>query len=215
MNQKKAMKCIKCCKEKSLSSFYFRIKRQKHSTICHDCTKIYSKKYNDNYQKQNKELIKQYNTKYYLDNRDSISVQKQTYYIDNKENIQKYKRTYKKKRRQEDPEYRLREIISNSVYRSLKNGKEGGSCWAKFSYTLKELKKHLELQFQDWMSWENHGWYNLSKLTWQIDHIIPQSELLYNSMDHPNFEKCWSLSNLQPISAKDNLIKSNKLLNCV
>ncbi len=48
--------------------------------------------------------------------------------------------------------------------------------------------------------------------TWQIDHIVPQSRLPYDSMDHPNFKKSWTLGNLRPLSSKDNLFKSNKLI---
>ena len=67
------------------------------------------------------------------------------------------------------------------------------------------------------MSWSNWGKYdyinwddnNLSTWTWNIDHIIPQAKLPYDSMEHPNFEKCWILSNLRPLSSKQNLLKSN------
>ena len=56
------------------------------------------------------------------------------------------------------------------------------------------------------MSWENYGIY------WQIDHIYPQSLLPYDSMDHPNFLKCWSLDNLRPLEATENIRKGNKLI---
>lgn len=76
----------------------------------------------------------------------------------------------------------------------------------------------MESQFEQWMTWDNWGNYNseqwddrdISTWTWHIDHIIPQSKLLYDSMDHSNFKKCWSLDNLRPLSAKANLIKHNK-----
>jgi hypothetical protein len=38
------------------------------------------------------------------------------------------------------------------------------------------------------------------------DHIIPQSKLQYTSMKDENFKKCWSLENLRPLSAKQNVI---------
>ena len=81
-------------------------------------------------------------------------------------------------------------------------------------YTIEELKCHLELQFDPWMNWHNHGKYN-SKIwddnnqltwTWQIDHIIPQSDFVYLSMQDDSFRKCWDLSNLRPLSSKQNLI---------
>ena len=40
--------------------------------------------------------------------------------------------------------------------------------------------------------------------TWQIDHIIPQSDLPYTSMTDYNFRRCWALENLRPFSAKQN-----------
>jgi 5-methylcytosine-specific restriction endonuclease McrA len=70
------------------------------------------------------------------------------------------------------------------------------------------------------MNWNNHVKYYLNKWndndpstwTWQIDHIIPQSKLLYTNMEDENFNKCWDLNNLRPISSKENLKKGNKIL---
>ena len=31
-------------------------------------------------------------------------------------------------------------------------------------------------------------------------------------MEHPNFQKCWALSNLRPLEAFENIRKSNKLI---
>ncbi len=82
---------------------------------------------------------------------------------------------------------------------------------------MDELKAYLESQFESWMTWANHGRYDsktwndndISTWTWQIDHIIPQSALPYDSMSHTNFVKCWELSNLRPLSAKANILKGN------
>ena len=70
------------------------------------------------------------------------------------------------------------------------------------------------------MTWNNQGKYNpeiwndsdQSTWTWQLDHIIPQSDLPYASMEDDNFKKCWSLENLRPYSAKQNLIDGSKRL---
>jgi hypothetical protein len=64
------------------------------------------------------------------------------------------------------------------------------------------------------MNWDNQGAYNSktwddndkSTWKWQLDHIIPQSDLPYTSMQDENFKKCWALSNLRPYSAKQNSI---------
>jgi 5-methylcytosine-specific restriction endonuclease McrA len=60
------------------------------------------------------------------------------------------------------------------------------------------------------MTWDNYGRYEKGKEKWQIDHIIPQSKLLYDSMDHSNFRKCWALENLRPLEVVENIRKSNK-----
>ena len=81
---------------------------------------------------------------------------------------------------------------------------------------MKELKSHIENQFEPWMTWNNQGLYNLhtwndndsATWTWQIDHIIPQSKLPFMSMEDENFKKCWALENLRPLSSKQNLIES-------
>jgi len=76
-------------------------------------------------------------------------------------------------------------------------------------YTPQQLKEHIESQFEDWMNWENWG---LGNGCWNIDHIYPQSLLPYDSLEHPNFQKCWALENLRPLCAIKNLKKSNKVL---
>jgi 5-methylcytosine-specific restriction endonuclease McrA len=68
------------------------------------------------------------------------------------------------------------------------------------------------------MNWNNHGKYNAktwddndpSTWTWQVDHIIPRSDLPYTSMEDDNFKKCWSLDNLRPLSAKQNIIEGSQ-----
>jgi len=70
-------------------------------------------------------------------------------------------------------------------------------------YSQNDLKKHLESKFSKDMSWDLF-------LSGQIhiDHIKPQS--LFNLNDESQIIECWSLKNLQPLWAKDNLRKGNK-----
>lgn len=70
-------------------------------------------------------------------------------------------------------------------------------------YTKEELKNHLEKQFTNDMSWKD---FRSGKI--HIDHIKPQS--LFNLKDINDIKECWSLDNLQPLWAKDNIRKSNK-----
>lgn len=81
-------------------------------------------------------------------------------------------------------------------------------------YTSAELRQHLENQFEPWMTWDNYGKYNKktwndndsSTWKWNIDHIIPKSLFEIKNDDDEEFLKCWSLYNLRPYSAKQNVI---------
>lgn len=114
------------------------------------------------------------------------------------------------KRSQEDPLRKiqrvLRKRLSVSIYVRLKNrgtSKRYNSIMNFLDFSCEDLVKHLESLFQPGMSWGNYG-------KWHIDHKIPDSWFKYDSFDHPEFKKSWSLTNLQPKWAKENQIKGNR-----
>lgn len=121
-----------------------------------------------------------------------------------------------KKRLHSDSKYKLRIYTSNAIGRGLKrsNGsKLGKSIEQYLPYTIDELKTHIESLWEPWMSWENYGSPKKGERKWQIDHIIPQALLVYDSMEHPNFKKCWNLNNLRPLEAFENMKKHTSLIN--
>lgn len=120
-----------------------------------------------------------------------------------------------KRLRKTDPVFKLRGYVSHSISRMLKinsSSKENKSCLGFLGYSIEDLKKHMESHFEPWMTWDNYGKYkfsdwhdnDVSTWRWQLDHIIPQSDLPYASMEDENFKICWSLSNIRPYSAKQN-----------
>lgn len=171
-----------------------------------------------------KENKKSYNRKYIEINKDKLkekriankahsSLKYKEYRIKNKQRINKNHNIYAKNRRKLDPVFRLRSLISNEINLAL-NGKKNKSCIQFLPYTIEKLKLHLESLFECWMNWNNHGKYtpslwkddDSSTWTWQIDHIIPSSMFKYTSMEDEEFKKCWSLENLRPLLAKQNII---------
>lgn len=92
--------------------------------------------------------------------------------------------------------------IQHSVIRSIKTGK--GGWWESFlGYTFSDLKSHLSTLFQDGMRWDNYGSY------WCLDHIRPVASFRFQSISDPDVLECWSLSNLQPLTRRDNSVKSS------
>lgn len=100
----------------------------------------------------------------------------------------------KQKKKYPNLDYAVRQAVSknqNTKYLDI------------LGYTKKELKNHLEKQFTKDMTWKAFRNGDI-----HIDHIKPQS--LFNLKDINDVKECWSLNNLQPLWAKDNITKSNK-----
>lgn len=103
------------------------------------------------------------------------------------------------------PEYEVRHMCHDSLHRVIRAiTKKTGYRTKKPSrmdYTFKDLKHHLEKQFEDWMHWGNHG-------DWHVDHIKPVSAFLREGCYDVN--KINALENLRPISKEENLKKKDK-----
>lgn len=169
----------------------------------------------------NKEKRNEYNKEYYKNNKKGLNEYRKKYYKNNKEKLIKLNNIYTKKRRKNDAAYKLNRLISNKVYIALKEigqSKNGNSIIKFLGYAKIQLKFYIEYKFEYWMNWKNHGIYNAktwndndpSTWTWQLDHIIPHSEFRYTSMEDEEFKKCWSLENLRPYSAKQNILDGNR-----
>jgi hypothetical protein len=66
-----------------------------------------------------------------------------------------------------------------------------------------EFIKYIEDQFDDKMSWDNYGSY------WHIDHIMPC--FTFNFLQEDQVRECWHHTNLRPLSAKENLARSQRM----
>jgi len=97
----------------------------------------------------------------------------------------------------------LNHRMSREIYKAIREG-EISRPWQKYvGYTANELKKHLEYQFKEGMSWDNYG-------KWHIDHIRPKSSFNFSDPTDESFKLCWSLNNLQPLWAEENFKKGRK-----
>jgi hypothetical protein len=140
---------------------------------------------------------------YYMRNKEKCYVATKKWAENNIERKREIRRKSEKKKRL-TPEGRLHSSIHNGIWAQLRTGKKGRKSFSLIGYTLEELKNHLENQFKEGMSWENYG-------EWNIDHIIPISAFDITSAEDIDFKRCWDLSNLQPLWARDNFSKRASL----
>jgi hypothetical protein len=106
--------------------------------------------------------------------------------------------------RASDPTYRVRRLLRIRLNTAAKRGYRSGSAIRDLGCTIEELKLHLESKFQPGMTWDNYGKYG-----WHIDHVVPLSS--FDLTDPEQLQKACHYTNLQPLWAKDNLTKSNKV----
>jgi hypothetical protein len=109
-------------------------------------------------------------------------------------------------RRKNDPYYRAIRVVRDSANRAVKHvaAATAGRILKPRSFELlgtdvESFKTHIESQFADGMSWENHG-------EWHIDHIVP----LASGKTPEDIWKLCHYTNLQPLWAADNIRKGAK-----
>jgi hypothetical protein len=200
--------CSKCKIEKDICEFHKKTISNKgvqyYKSWCKDCQSEKDKskrllnpdKYKIWYDKTRKQR-NEYRSKYYQCNKEKIIIQ-------NKKQITK-RNIARNKKYKEDPVFKIKRLLSTRMrdLLKLKNFNKKETYNNIMGCSPQYLKEHIENQFMEGMSWENHGLYG-----WHIDHIIPLS----SAKTEEEIYKLCHYTNLQPLWAEDNLKKSNKIL---
>jgi hypothetical protein len=127
-----------------------------------------------------------------------------------KHGLTKDKKAYRKYL-MKSPVRKLRATVGNQVRKAIGSNKSRASITKHLPYAIEDLKSHLENLWEPWMNWDNYGGRpNEKRKTWWIDHIVPQSNFAYTTMDDPLFVECWELSNLRPFEKIANMSKGNR-----
>ena len=179
--------CSMCNTEKNI--FDFRI----HKSYCKKCEnkKSYESR-KDTQSEKNKEYLKIYQKK-------------------NKDKINERMRLYKKNRKKNDVLYKcsiiLSQIVNNSI--NLYGVEKSRRSKDIIGLSKYDFRLYIESKFETWMSWDNYGLYNGElNFGWDIDHIIPLS----SAKTEDDMICLNHYTNLQPLWAKENLSKGNKLI---
>ena len=146
----------------------------------------------------NKQKIKEY----YINNKERILERQKIYTSKNKEKINEYRKKIYLERYNSDLNFKIKTILRARFKIALKYGYKSDSVINLIGCSIEDLKKHLESQFKEGMLWENYGIYG-----WHIDHIIPCAS--FDLTDPEQQKKCFNYKNLQPLWAKDNIIKGS------
>ena len=131
--------------------------------------------------------------------------------------VKTYNKTYKKKhrlrinlqiktRRENDPNFKMRNTLRSRIWTVLKrrNTKRLGSTLTLLGVnSIETVIKHIEKQFKNGMTWNNHG-------EWHLDHIKPCAS--FNLRCPVQQLACFNYKNLQPLWASDNMSKGAKII---
>jgi hypothetical protein len=224
--------CKKCNKFYEFVDRYWMFESGK-SPRCRECKKdlkrrLYHrdlkthKERNKRWRDANKEYIKEKSKIYGIINKDKISaknkerhekkpeLRKLAYKKDREKNLEKRKAgasKYFKARLATDPLFRLTQNLRRRILMGLKekgNTKHANTLKLIGADSWSAVIKHIESQFQDGMSWDNHGFYG-----WHVDHKKPISSFDLSIPEQQLL--AFNYTNLQPLWAKDNLSKGAKL----
>jgi len=219
-------KCSKCKQQKPINLFGFDKTRKDNLTCrCKECINQYyenNKQSKKEYYENNKNEISRKNKEY--SQKPEVKERKQKYIKEYsqkpevkeknilykqkpevKEKINKYQ-----KQKRNNPLYKLQTNIRTAISTLIKE-KE----FNKRKNTLKIigleswdcLKKHIEKQFTENMSWDNYG-VGKNNTTWHIDHITPISL----AKTETEIYKLNHYSNLRPMWGSNNIKKRDKIL---
>ncbi|OLS16004.1 MAG: hypothetical protein RBG13Loki_0382 [Promethearchaeota archaeon CR_4] len=171
------------------------------------------KKYNKIFYQMNQEKEKERTEKYRKLNPTKVKIIQKSWYdkhgaqyraLHTKELLRNHVK-YAKKRRETDLEYKIVCKLRSRIITAIKRqyGKKAFRTHELIGCTIPEVRRYIELKFEPWMSWDNHG-------EWEIDHIIPLAS--FDLTDPKQQQKAFHYTNLQPLSWQENLKKFDKLL---
>jgi hypothetical protein len=226
--------CTKCKIEKDLSEFTKdKNSKDKLSYWCKNCFNHNNKNYrknnkdklselNKNYRELHQEDFKCYKKNWYLKNRIRLNIKSSKYYQNNKKHLLKLNQLWRKEnhyssmknhnqylkvRRKDDSLFRLLCNLRSRLTTAIKKSIKSASTKELLGCSIDYVRKHLESQFTDDMSWDNYGRKKKTRC-WEIDHIKPCAS--FDMSKESEQRQCFHYTNLQPLWAVDNWKKNDK-----
>lgn len=197
-------RCIECEKIKNRTRYLRdaeRVKAAAREYRAKNPEKISA--FNKKYREEHPEKLKEYHTEWREKNADHVLEYNRNYHKEHNDEILAYRREYYHKVTKQDPNAHLRNNLRGRVRRAMEGNNKSAKTMELTGCTVDFLRDWLEFQFDDNMTWDNYGSY------WHIDHILPCAS--FDLTDPEQQRKCFHYSNLQPLTASDNLSKGARL----
>lgn len=160
---------------------------------------------NKEYYQKNKEKIYASQKEWVKNNRDKARERKRRWDFKNKDKVAEQRRNRENSRRISDPAFKIKRNLSRRIRRALDGSIKHSQTMHLTGCSQEELKHYLESLWKSGMSWYNYGVHG-----WHIDHIKPISS--FNLNDPEEQKMCFHWTNLQPLWAKENMEKADKIL---
>lgn len=221
------IKCIKCGDLKN--QHFFSVcsnKKNKRKGSCKECEKTYRhenkerlsittkewqknnplkmKEYGKKNYEKNKERKKENRKIYRLKNPDKVKESQKKYYEINRKELIKKATIYKKQKSINDPVFKFKVNVRSLIrisFKTYNHRKKATKTESILGCSLDFFKTYISNQFTKGMTLENHG-------KWELDHIIP----LATAKNEADIIRLNHYTNFQPLWAKDNRVKSDKII---
>ena len=193
------MKICTTCKTPKLKEM-FSICRSNKDGLDYSC-KSCRKEYRNT--SASKDYQKHYRKKYREDNADRMNNQSKAWKKGNMQRVRETQNKYYKGRVKVDPAYKFAHDIRKHTRRIIKGLDNSARSVELLGCSYEDAMAHIEKQFTEGMSWENHG-------DWHIDHIKPLAS--FDLSEDCERRKAAHYSNLQPLWAINNLLKGDRIL---
>lgn len=185
-------KTCKVCQETFLATteYFHKQKNGKFGlrTVCKKCVANTT----------DREARRKYHSQYYQKNRSKVIKHQLEYIKNNREKINsRHNNKY-----HSDINYKMKHNLKRRMNNAIKGHFKDCSTLKLLGCNLETVRQHLESKFTEGMNWDNYG-------KWHIDHIMPCAS--FDLSDPKQQRQCFHYTNLQPLWAKDNMQKKDKV----
>lgn len=186
-------RCSKCGEDRDYS-FFSKRKDAKDGlqAWCKLCSKAHNRAYCVGYYAENKSKVLARAKEYRISNRDKCSYSARKEYFKSRD----------KHLRRTSPDFCVKKNLRTRLHELLKKRVKVGSAVSDLGCSIQHLKLHLELFWDEGMSWLNYG---NKPGQWSIDHIKPLAS--FDLTDRSQLLQAVHYTNLQPLWHVDNIAK--------